>query len=123
MANTYFIIKGAYQRAELMTDMYDKYLRDGEISIKLNYSDISVNGAILSIDPMENDVEKLLYEFVPRLEENLKCYNGKVFIHTNRTEKENKELIKEIKKGKCKEYINAAGETETEHTFYIFCKE
>ena len=122
--NRVYVIKSKSGKAEIMNDLYDKYIRDSELSIMIGYdSSITsvLNSNLFIVKPEEVDLENLVNNFIPEIEKEAKMYCGKIFIYTNKSEHECKNLITECKTHNFGEFIDKYEGRRTERTFYIFC--
>lgn len=122
--NRVYIIKSKVGKAEIMNDLYDKYIRNSELSIMIGYdSSITsmLNSNLFIVKPEEVDLENLINNFIPEIEKEAKMYCGKIFIYTNKSERECKNLITECKTHDFGEFFDKYKGRRTERTFYIFC--
>ena len=122
--NRVYIIKSKSGKAEIMNDLYDTYIRNSELSIMIGYdSSITsmLNSNLFIIKPEEVDLEHLINDFIPEIEKEAKMYCGKIFIYTNKSERECKNLITECKTHNFGEFFDKYEDRRTERTFYIFC--
>lgn len=122
--NTVYVIKSKRGKAELMADLREKYLRDTEMTIAIAYdSNISLTAManMFIVNPDEIDAEHLINEYIPKLEEIVKMYCGKIFIYTNMSERKNKELIAGCQSHNFGEFVDKYGDKREDRTIYIFC--
>ena len=122
--NRVYIIKSKVGKAELMNDLYDRYIRDSELSLMIAYDNNITSTSIPNmfiVNPEDVDLEHLMNEFIPKIEEKVKMYCGKIFIYTNETERKCKDLITECKTHDFGEFIDKYEDKRPERTFYIFC--
>lgn len=122
--NRVYIIKSKVGKAEIMQDLYDKYIRNSELSIMIGYdSSITsiLNSNMFIVKPEDVDLEHLINNFIPEIEKDAKMYCGKIFIYTNKSERECKNLIAECKTHDFGEFFDKYEGRRTERTFYIFC--
>lgn len=122
--NRVYVIKSKSGKAEIMNDLYDAYIRNSELSIMIGYdSSITsvLNSNLFIVKPEEVDLENLVNNFIPEIEKEAKMYCGKIFIYTNKSERECKNLITECKTHNFGEFIDKYEGRRTERTFYIFC--
>ena len=122
--NRVYIIKSKVGKAELMNDLYDKYIKDTELPIMIAYdSNITVSSipTMFIINPADVNLKQLMNEFIAKTEKDIKMYCGRIFIYTNETERKCKDLITECKTHDFGEFIDKFGDKRTDRTFYIFC--
>ena len=122
--NRVYVIKSKSGKAEIMNDLYDTYIKNSELSIMIGYdSSITsmLNSNLFIVKPEDVDLEHLINDFIPEIEKEAKMYCGKIFIYTNKSERECKNLITECKTHDFGEFFDKYGGRRTERTFYIFC--
>ncbi len=122
--NRVYVIKSKAGKAEIMNDLYDKYIRNSELSIMIGYDNSItsiLNSNMFIVKPEEVDLEHLINNFIPEIEKEAKMYCGKIFIYTNKSERECKSLITECKTHDFGEFFDKYEGRRTERTFYIFC--
>lgn len=122
--NRVYVIKSKSGKAEIMNDLYDTYIKNSELSIMIGYdSSITsmLNSNLFIVKPEDVDLEHLINDFIPEIEKEAKMYCGKIFIYTNKSERECKNLITECKTHDFGEFFDKYEDRRTERTFYIFC--
>ena len=122
--NRVYVIKSKSGKAEIMNDLYDTYIKNSELSIMIGYdSSITsiLNSNLFIVKPEDVDLEHLINDFIPEIEKEAKMYCGKIFIYTNKSERECKNLITECKTHNFGEFVDKYEGRRTERTFYIFC--
>ena len=122
--NRVYVIKSKSGKAEIMNDLYDTYIKNSEVSIMIGYdSSITsmLNSNLFIVKPEDVDLEHLINDFIPEIEKEAKMYCGKIFIYTNKSEHECKNLITECKTHDFGEFFDKYEGRRTERTFYIFC--
>ena len=122
--NRVYVIKSKSGKAEIMNDLYDTYIKNSELSIMIGYdSSITsmLNSNLFIVKPEDVDLEHLINDFIPEIEKEAKMYCGKIFIYTNKSERECKNLITECKTHNFGEFFDKYEDQRTERTFYIFC--
>lgn len=122
--NRVYVIKSKSGKAEIMNDLYDTYIKNSELSIMIGYdSSITsmLNSNLFIVKPEDVDLEHLINDFIPEIEKEAKMYCGKIFIYTNKSERECKNLITECKIHNFGEFVDKYEGRRTERTFYIFC--
>lgn len=122
--NRVYVIKSKSGKAEIMNDLYDTYIKNSELSIMIGYdSSITsmLNSNLFIVKPEDVDLEHLINDFIPEIEKEAKMYCGKIFIYTNKSERECKKLITECKTHDFGEFFDKYECRRTERTFYIFC--
>ena len=122
--NRVYVIKSKSGKAEIMNDLYDTYIKNSELSIMIGYdSSITsmLNSNLFIVKPGDVDLEHLINDFIPEIEKEAKMYCGKIFIYTNKSERECKNLISECKTHDFSEFFDKYEGRRRERTFYIFC--